>query len=175
MVGADICHQVLDLYSQQPSRTDSPQGQNAIAAAASTKPAVPSNTPSKPNSGRGVGFDQRIDAMQPKVEVAGSAGYVNYAMGATTTVPVPANMNVAPPVGAPHGMPPVGFSFPGYSMIPPAAQNPPIPPANAPGFAPPLPPTQAAPFYAQYPTFPGQVFPPTPSAPHPPPPPPRPY
>nr|CAG4641858.1 EOG090X09KD [Eurycercus lamellatus] len=172
----DICHQVLDLYSQQPSRTDSPQGPNSATTAAKTMPVLPVTTPSKPGSGggRGVGFDQRLDAMQPKVEVAAAAGYVNYAMGVTNSVGVPP-IGVAPPIGVPHAMPPVGFSFPGYPIIPPTGQNPPIPPTTPQGYAPPLPPAQAASFYAQYSSFPGQVYPPTPSAPPPQPPPPRPY
>lgn len=170
---------MLDLYSQQPSRTDSPQGLNsATAVAVKTLPtSLPSATPSKPGSGRGGGFDQRLDAMQPKVEVSASAGYVNYAMGVANSVPVPANLSVVPPIGVPHAMPPVGFSFPGYAMIPPTGQNPPIPPTTPQGYAapPPLPPTQASAFYAQYPAYAGQVFPPTPPTAPQPPPPPRPY
>ena len=182
----DICHQVLDLYSQQPARTDSPQGTNTGQTLAATKlqPVLPITTPTTPVVGRGVGgFDQRLDAMQPKVEVAASAGYVNYAMGVTSTTPlpvgVPPNINVAPPMNVPHTLPPppvgVGhtFPFPGYPMIPPTT-NPPVPPTPPQVYPPPLPPTQTAPFYPTYPTFPGQVYPPTPTASQPPPPP-RPY
>lgn len=182
----DICHQVLDLYSQQPVRTDSPQGANTAAAVIKSQPALPITTPTKPTVGnRGVGgFDQRLDAMQPKVEVAAAAGYVNYAMGVTnntTPIPVgvPPNMNVAPPINVPHTLPPppvgVGhaFPFPTYPMIPPTT-NPPVPPTPPQVYPPPLPPTQSAPFYPTYPTYPGQVYPPTPTASQPPPPP-RPY
>ena len=180
----------MDLYSQQPARSDSPQGPNsgppapATAVMATKLPALPnSTTPSKPVAavgGRGGGFDQRLDAMQPKVEVAAAAaGFVNYAMSVNHSVAVSANMGVpAPPIGVQvaHSIPQVGFSFPGgYPMIPPAGQNPPMPPTTPQAFIPPppLPPGQSAAFYAQYQTFPGQVYPPT--APQPPPPPPRPY
>nr|CAG4649501.1 EOG090X09KD [Scapholeberis mucronata]SVE93740.1 EOG090X09KD [Scapholeberis mucronata] len=44
----DICHQVLDLYSQQPVRTDSPQGNNAPPTATKAQPALPITTPTKP-------------------------------------------------------------------------------------------------------------------------------
>nr|CAG4640191.1 EOG090X09KD [Daphnia pulex]SVE84992.1 EOG090X09KD [Daphnia pulex] len=179
----DICHQVLDLYSQQPARTDSPQG-NAGLVPTKVQPVLPITTPTKPVSGRGAGgFDQRLDAMQPKVEVAAAAGYVNYAMGVTNTnslpVGVPPNINVAPPINVPHPLPPpppVGHSFPypGYPMIPPTA-NPPVPPTPPQVYPPPLPPTQSAPFYPTYPSFPGQVYPPTPTSSQPLPPPPRPY
>ncbi len=176
------------MYSQQPARTDSPQGSiNPGQALAVTKlqPALPITTPTKPVVGRGVGgFDQRLDAMQPKVEVAAAAGYVSYAMGVANSTPlqpvgVPTNINVAPPINVPHTLPPppvgVGhsFQFQGYPMIPPTA-NPPVPPTPPQVYPPPLPPTQNAPFYPTYPTFPGQVYPPTPTASQPPPPP-RPY
>nr|SVE76507.1 EOG090X09KD [Daphnia longispina] len=55
----DICHQVLDLYSQQPARTDSPQG-NAGVVPTKVQPVLPITTPTKPIGGRGAGgFDQR--------------------------------------------------------------------------------------------------------------------
>lgn len=171
---------MLDLYSQQPARTDSPQG-IPVLGVTKVQPALPITTPTKPAGGRGVGgFDQRLDAMQPKVEVAAAAGYVNYAMGVTNTTPlsvgVQPNMNAAP-INVSHGLPPppVGHTFPfsGYPMIPPTA-NPPVPPTPPQVYPPPLPPTQGAPFYPTYPTFPGQVYPPTPTSSQPPPPP-RPY
>ncbi|KAK4035876.1 cyclin-K [Daphnia magna] len=177
----DICHQVLDLYSQQPARTDSPQGNPALGVT-KVQPALPITTPTKPAGGRAAGgFDQRLDAMQPNVEVAAAAGYVNYAMGVANATSLPVgvqpSMNVAPPINVSHTLPPppVGhtFPFPGYPMIPPAT-NPPVPPTPPQVYPPPLPPTQAAPFYPTYPAFPGQVYPPTPTASQPPPPP-RPY
>nr|SVE73678.1 EOG090X09KD [Daphnia atkinsoni] len=176
----DICHQVLDLYSQQPARTDSPQG-IPVPGVTKVQPALPITTPTKPAVGRGVGgFDQRLDAMQPKVEVAAAAGYVNYAMGVANATPLPVGVqpNIsAAPINVSHALPPppVGhtFPFPGYPMIPPTA-NPPVPPTPPQVYAPPLPPTQAAPFYPTYPTFPGQVYPPTQTSSQPPPPP-RPY
>lgn len=170
------------MYSQQPARADSPQGPHTTVK---SQPALPITTPTKPTTGRGAGgFDQRLDAMQPKVEVAASAGYVNYAMGVSggASVPVgaPPNMNIAPPINVPHALPPpppVGvshaFPFQAYPMIPPVG-NPPVPPTPPQVYPPPLPPTQTTPFYPTYPTYPGQVYPPTPNAPQPPPPP-RPY
>nr|CAG4637177.1 EOG090X09KD [Ceriodaphnia reticulata]SVE73059.1 EOG090X09KD [Ceriodaphnia reticulata] len=131
----DICHQVLDLYSQQPARTDSPQGSNSGQALAVTKlqPTLPITTPTKPVVGRGIGgFDQRLDAMQPKVEVAAAAGYVSYAMGVTGPTPlpvgVPPNINVAPPINVPHTLPPpppagVGHSFPFQGLSSSAPSN----------------------------------------------------
>merc|ERR1712071_337057 len=101
------CHQVLDLYSQQPSRTDSPQGLNTLPA--KTLPTLPASTPTKSSIGRG--FDQRLDAMQPKVEVSASANYVNYAMDVTPPVVagLPPNIGVVPGVApisvAPHSIP----------------------------------------------------------------------
>jgi len=157
----DTCHQVLDLYSQQPSRTDSPQGLNPAPAKA-----LPVSTPTKvPVAGRG--FDQRLDAMQPKVEVSASANYVNYAMGVTPPV-VGLPPNIVAPISVAHSIPP----WSAYPIIPPTA-NPPIPP-TAPQAYPPLPPSQPAAFYAPYTNFPGQVYPPAPPAQQPPPPP-RPY
>jgi len=154
----DTCHQVLDLYSQQPSRTDSPQGLNPAPAKA-----LPVSTPTKvPVAGRG--FDQRLDAMQPKVEVSASANYVNYAMGVTPPV-VGLPPNIVAPISVAHSIPP----WSAYPIIPPTA-NPPIPP-TAPQAYPPLPPSQPAAFYAPYTNFPGQVYPPAPPAQQPPPPP----
>lgn len=182
-VALDICHQVLDLYSQQSVRTDSPQGNNPPSSAVKPQPALPIATPAKPVGGRAAGgFDQRLDAMQPKVEVTASAGFVNYAMGVPNPAPlpmgVPSNISVVPPLNVPLPPPPVGvshgFPFPGYQMIPPTG-NPPVPPTPPQVYAPPLPPSQPpAPFYPSYPNFPGQVYPPTPNAAQPPPPP-RPY
>nr|CAG4643349.1 EOG090X09KD [Ilyocryptus agilis] len=168
----DICHQVLDLYSQQPSRSDSPQGPNS--GPGKTMPALPVVTgAAKP----GRGFDQRLDAMQPKVEVsASSAGYVNYAMGVSS-----GNTTGVAPSAAISSVPlpsPVGHTFfPGFPMtLPPAANPAVVPPAPAPVYPPLPPPAQSAPppFYAPFSAFPGQVYPPTPTAPQPPPPP-RPY
>jgi len=157
----DTCHQVLDLYSQQPSRTDSPQGLNATPAKA-----LPISTPTKA-SVAGRGFDQRLDAMQPKVEVSASANYVNYAMGVTPPV-VGLPPSIVAPISVAHPIP----SWSAYPIIPPTA-NPPIPP-TAPQAYPPLPPSQPAAFYAPYTNFTGQVYPPAPPAQQPPPPP-RPY
>nr|CAG4642645.1 EOG090X09KD [Evadne anonyx] len=157
----DTCHQVLDLYSQQPSRTDSPQGLNAAPVKA-----LPVSTPSKA-SVAGRGFDQRLDAMQPKVEVSASANYVNYAMGVTPPV-VGLPPNIVAPISVAHPIPP----WSAYPIIPPTA-NPPIPP-TVPQAYPPLPPSQPAAFYAPYTNFTGQVYPPAPPAQQPPPPP-RPY
>nr|CAG4650312.1 EOG090X09KD [Sida crystallina] len=206
----DICHQVLDLYSQpQPSRTDSPQGPNsapsipkmpttpAPSAAPGVQPILTIVTPTKTAPGRG--FDQRLDAMQPKVEVAASAaGYVNYAMapaslgtpvsvqpGAPPVVPPAIPPGVPPSIavsGVPGVPPPVlpppvphAYSYPGYPMIPPTAA-PPVPPTPPQPYAPPPPPSQPAPpFYAAYSAYPAQVYPPPPTPPGPQPPPPRPY
>lgn len=188
----DICHQVLDLYSQQPSRTDSPQGpnsqvQNAAPVPPKVAPAValPVTTPTKPAAGvarPGGGFDQRLDAMQPKVEVAAAVGYVNYAMGVTNSVVVPPpnmNINVAPPLPVQHALPPgvpPQHTFPpytGYGMMPPG--NPPVPPVPPQAYPPPpLPPTQMPYYGAPYGAFPGQYPPVPPGVPQPPPPP-RPY
>lgn len=157
----DTCHQVLDLYSQQPSRTDSPQGLNPAPVKA-----LPVSTPTK-TSVAGRGFDQRLDAMQPKVEVSASANYVNYAMGVTPPV-VGLPPNILAPISVAHSIPP----WSAYPIIPPTA-NPPIPP-TVPQAYPPLPPSQPAAFYAPYSNFTGQVYPPAPPAQQPPPPP-RPY
>lgn len=174
---------MLDLYSQQPVRTDSPQGTNATASVIKAQISLPITTPNKALGRLVGGFDQRLDAMQPKVEVAAAAGYVNYAMSVTTNasmaVGVPPNLNLAPPVNVPHAIPPppvgVGhtFSFPAYPMVPPTP-NPPVPSTNPQVYPPPLPPSQSVPFYPNYSTYPGQVYPPAPTVSQPPLPP-RPY
>jgi len=172
----DTCHQVLDLYSQQPSRTDSPQGLNTLPA--KTLPTLPASTPTKSSIGRG--FDQRLDAMQPKVEVSASANYVNYAMGVTPPVVagLPPNIGVVPGVApisvAPHSIPPGhAFPFSAYPIITPSS-NPPVPPTPPQAYPPP-PPSQPAAFYAPYTNFSTGVYPPTPTTAQQPPPPPRPY
>lgn len=183
----DICHQVLDLYSQQPSRTDSPQGPNSTPVAppkVAPAPALPAATatPTKPGGvvvrPPGGGFDQRLDAMQPKVEVSAAAGYVNYAMGVTNNVavPPPLNMNIAPPlpvqhVPPPHPHPPHAFP---PSTFPPHPPYPPMPPAPPQAY-PPLPPAHPPHYYPPYGFPPGQVYPPVPPSAPQPPPPPRPY
>nr|CAG4648064.1 EOG090X09KD [Moina brachiata]SVE93125.1 EOG090X09KD [Moina brachiata] len=183
----DICHQVLDLYSQQPNtKPESPQP----GALSGTSAAQPPKTPgSQPTPGKGPAparpasgaFDQRLDAMQPKVEVSAAASYVNYAMGMPGAVPPPPPIGPPPP---PHGVPPPVPVAHGYAPfaaaftpMPPAGAAPPIPPAPPQVYQPP-PPSQASlptpPFaYPPYP-FAGQVYP-QPPAGTPQPPPPRPY
>nr|CAG4644947.1 EOG090X09KD [Leptodora kindtii] len=181
----DICHQVLDLYSQpQPSRTDSPQGPNSAAVA--TIPKMPSvtptttailatTTPTKTVAGRG--FDQRLDALQPKVEVGATANYVNYAMGVAAAA-AGVNASVPAMVGVTPAMPPVGHAYPpfagyaGIAMVPPTPSSA-VTPTPAQPYAAPPPPSQA--FYAQYPAYAGQVYPQAPPGPQPPLPPSRPY
>lgn len=195
---SDICHQVLDLYSQQPNTK--PESPLPGGLSGATQPKTPGAQPggalaprppsalARPSSGA---FDQRLDAMQPKVEVSASANYVNYAMGMPGAVPPPPpSIAVAPPVGPPpppHGIPPVppvpvGHGYapfpPAYASIPmpPGSAAPPIPPTPPQVYQPPpLPPAQAGlptpPFgYPPYP-FPGQVYPQPPAGiPQPPPP-----
>ena len=191
----DICHQVLDLYSQpQPSRTDSPQGPNSaptvpkIPAASAPTTSVtgsgailPTATPTKTANARG--FDQRLDAMQPKVEVgSASAGYVNYAMASSMAVqvgvPVPVGVppNMAVPGVPPPSLPSVAhaYQYAGYPpMLPTGA--PPVPPNPPQPYAPPPPPSQPAPPFYPYSGYPKQVYPPPPTPAGPQPPPPRPY
>lgn len=121
-------------------------------------------TPTKGITGRG--FDQRLDAMQPKVEVtAAAAGYVNYAMAPSMgAIPVVAVPGVPPPTLPP----PVPHAYPygGFSMIPPSTA-PPVPPTPSQAYVPPPPPSQPAPppFFPAFSGYPTQVYPPPPQTP----------
>nr|CAG4641026.1 EOG090X09KD [Eulimnadia texana] len=178
----DICHQVLDLYSQpQSNRGDSPPpGASAGTPAKAPitpapqqpqQPAIPT-TPTvavpPPSNARNLGFEQRIDAMKPSMDVTASAvtaSYVNYAMGVAASASYAYNYTMIPAAAPPAASQPVPSAGP-----PPQYIAPPPPPVG----------NHAAQFYPQ---FPAQMYPAQPGYPPPipptptqqPPPPPRPY